>query len=142
MYQDATHMVDGIIKQEIKDAAPDLAPAWEDANRKYSAFKDVEPSMVKQQNRAASNGIMDMDITHPLRTFKRSVNTAVASITDTLTDWAKNDPGKLGKFATSIQNAVSKGPQALAATNYVLQQRDPEYADMLKRMNEEKTNEE
>lgn len=49
------------------------------------------------------------------------------------------NPQILGKFLPMLQQAAQRGQ--LAATNYVLQQRDPEYAETLKKLDEERPNE-
>ncbi len=46
------------------------------------------------------------------------------------------NPQILGKYLPAIRQAAQRGQ--LAATNYVLQQRDPEYAEFLKKISEEK----
>lgn len=45
------------------------------------------------------------------------------------------NPQILGKYLPMLQQAAQRGQ--LAATNYVLQQRDPEYAETLKKLDEE-----
>lgn len=45
-----------------------------------------------------------------------------------------SNPEILGKYLPAIRQAAQRGQ--LAATNYVLQQRDPEYAEFLKKINE------
>lgn len=49
-------------------------------------------------------------------------------------------PQKLGKFAQPLQAAASRGPRAVAAADYLLQQRDPEYRALVKKLEEEHGN--
>jgi hypothetical protein len=59
------------------------------------------------------------------------------AIAGKIIDWyAKNEPSKFGKFANAIAEAASRGPGALAATHYVLQQTNPEYRGQLKAISE------
>lgn len=51
---------------------------------------------------------------------------------DKLSKLIENNPEKLGKFANVLSSAAKRGPKALAAANLVLQNRDPEYGDMVK----------
>lgn len=44
---------------------------------------------------------------------------------------------RMGKFSSALESAQQRGPQALAATNYVLGQSSPEYREMLKQQTEE-----
>lgn len=56
-----------------------------------------------------------------------------------------NDPvksQKLGKYAAPLQQAAQKGPQAVAVTNYVLHQTDPEYQNISRQLNDEEEGEE
>lgn len=42
-----------------------------------------------------------------------------------------NAPDKLGKFAPALKEAASRGSKALAATSFILQQREPEFVKIL-----------
>jgi len=46
-------------------------------------------------------------------------------------------PQKLGKFANTLTQAAQRGGNSLAATHYVLQQKDPEYQEMLQNQKED-----
>ncbi len=48
-----------------------------------------------------------------------------------------NAPQKLGKFAPALQNAAQKGAGALATTDFILSQSNPEYQSMKKKAEEQ-----
>lgn len=43
----------------------------------------------------------------------------------------RENPAALGSYAPTLQNAASRGPTALSATHFVLQQTDPKYREKL-----------
>jgi len=66
---------------------------------------------------------------------------AMAISTDAIANLARSAPQRLGRFAPIIQQAAQRGSQAVAATNYILQQSQPEYREMLRQMDEEQPQE-
>lgn len=78
------------------------------------------------------------------RMIEKQAPQATAKIAHTLSQKLERtlteNPQILGKYVPILQNAASRGQ--LAAANYVLQQRDPEYAEMLKKIQEEQPDEE
>lgn len=48
-----------------------------------------------------------------------------------------SNPSVLGKFAAPLAQAATRGNKALAATQYILQQRDPEFQEMKKQLEEQ-----
>jgi hypothetical protein len=62
----------------------------------------------------------------------------IARGTQSALAWALDKhPEKLGKFAPRLQQAAQRGASALATTSFLLQQKDPEFQQMLKDANEE-----
>lgn len=59
-----------------------------------------------------------------------------ASLNNKLSKLANKSPEFLGKYTNVIQNAISRGPSSLAATNFILSQQDAEYREMLDKINE------
>lgn len=58
------------------------------------------------------------------------------NIASGLNSMVKNTPEFFGKYANVLQQASIRGGNSLAATNYVLQQSDPEYREKIRQMNE------
>ncbi len=59
----------------------------------------------------------------------------VALITaDSLSDLAMKTPEALGKFGSILQAAVQRGPQAVAATHFILEQTNPEYQEQIRKL--------
>lgn len=48
-----------------------------------------------------------------------------------LSESLRQAPQRFGKYATTLQQAAQRGPQSLAVTNFLLQQSDPAYRQML-----------
>jgi len=74
-----------------------------------------------------------------IRTFaadkSQSQNTAVGS--SKLAERIKTNPQVYGKYAQTLLNAAQRGAQSLTSTDFVLQQRDPEYRAMKDRLDKE-----
>ena len=56
---------------------------------------------------------------------------SAAAGADMVSQLLTNAPQVLGRFAAPLQAAASRGPQALAASHYVLQQQDQEYRERI-----------
>jgi hypothetical protein len=65
------------------------------------------------------------------------LSSMMAVSTDAIANVARSAPQKLGKFSQVIQNASQRGPQAVAATHFMLQQSNQEYRERLKQIEEE-----
>ena len=74
--------------------------------------------------RPAVNAVQRM-FRHPA--VQRPIFAALQRLTQT-------NPEALGRFAKPLAAAAAKGERELQATSYVLAQRDPEYRDMLKKL--------
>ncbi len=60
---------------------------------------------------------------------------------DKLGDMVKRNPNMFGKFSGVLNQAASRGKNALGATHFILQQQNPEYREQLKALEEEQNNE-
>jgi hypothetical protein len=49
----------------------------------------------------------------------------------------KSNPQVLGQYAETLTNAMNRGPQALAATHFILSQRDPNYREITNGLSED-----
>lgn len=57
-------------------------------------------------------------------------------VSTALPELVKSQPQIFGKFAPVLQAAAQRGTQGLAATHFILQQTQPEYQDLMRKMNE------
>lgn len=131
MYQQAYIKVNEIIKNEINQVAPQLAPAWEQANQIYSSGMDVLPSATKATAKGAMSDPTSWNLQQPLQTLKKPVNVAIAYGADKISRLMQSAPQSLGKFSQMLQQAAAQGPKAFAVTHYTLSQKSPEYRTML-----------
>jgi hypothetical protein len=58
-------------------------------------------------------------------------------VVDRISNALINNPASLGKYAKPLSEAAMRGNKALAATQYILQQRDPEFQEVKRRLEEE-----
>lgn len=66
-----------------------------------------------------------------------SVQTSIYKPLGKVASLATTNPARLGKYAGVISSSLERGPQAFAATNFVLQQRDPQYAKLVQDVHSE-----
>lgn len=137
MYQKAYGKVNEIIKNEIRSVAPQLAPAWDQANEIYSAGKDVLPHLTKEAGKSAARDITQFDLQKPLSTMKSFTNPVMAYGADTASRLVQSGSQALGKFNQTLQNALSQGPKAFAVVHYTLSQKEPSYREALERATNE-----
>lgn len=133
MYQKAWGEVNNILKNEINQVAPQFSEAWAQANKIYGAGKDVLPHLTTEAGKAAARSISDI---HGLTkaASRKIISPATAYGADFVAEVLKKTPEVFGKFTKNLQEAAVKGQ--LAAANYVLQQRNPEYAEIIKNLSE------
>jgi hypothetical protein len=63
----------------------------------------------------------------------RAANTTARSL-NKVSNLIKTPPAMLGKFAPVIQNAAARGQNAVAVTDWLLEQNNPEYREMKSRL--------
>lgn len=131
MYQEAYGKVNDILKNEINAVSPELAPAWEQANKIYSAGKDVIPHLTKSAGKEAASDISQFDLHKPLSMVQGGTNRAIALGADTLSQMVQSGSNAMGKFTSVLKNAAAQGPKAFAVTHYTLSQKSPEYRDLI-----------
>lgn len=68
-------------------------------------------------------------VTNP-SVYKHTLRT-IGKAEDRISYMLKNNPQVLGKFAKPLQEAMGRGPQAVAATHYILSEQNPEYRKMI-----------
>jgi hypothetical protein len=132
MYQKAYSKVNEIIKNEIRSVAPELAPAWDQANDVYAAGKDVLPHLTKEAGKSAARNISDMSSVVK-ETSRRAIAPVMAYGADTVSRLVQSAPQMFGKFSNALQNAIAQGPKAFAVLHYTLSQKDPSYRDAIEK---------
>jgi hypothetical protein len=60
-----------------------------------------------------------------------------ANISNNVVAFAQKAPQVFGRYASVMQDAASRGPQAVAATHFILEQREPEYRETLRKLAED-----
>lgn len=71
------------------------------------------------------------------KTIMPRVNSSLASSTDMLSKAVSASPEAFGHFAKPLMDAAARGPQAFAATHFLLQQNDPAYRERIKNLDDE-----
>lgn len=77
---------------------------------------------------AAAKSELDNDSSTPA-----SYQDSASRGANNLPEIVAKSPEIFGKFGPVLQNAASRGPQGVAATNFILQQTNPEYREALKK---------
>ena len=123
---------------------PGLKDTIQAANSKYSVAKDAG-SLLKNKLARESNkkfnltDIIALSGSNPFIYFPKKVyeeygDRVMAQGMDKIGDYLTKNPDAFGKFSKVLQDASSRGSQAVAATHFLLQQQDPEYVELLKQM--------
>lgn len=76
------------------------------------------------------------------RTVLPRVSSAAAVTTDKISKIIERQPERLGKYLKPLQDAASRGGNALGVTHYLLQSIDPEYQKLMQDKSEDSTNDE
>lgn len=80
-------------------------------------------------------------LAHPWDAAAKAIEDKSSQIVATGADWlgdvVKKAPQKLGRYAQVLQQALQRGGQALAASHFVLQQKDEDYRRMVQQLQEE-----
>lgn len=137
MYQKAYGEVANIITNEINQQAPQVGDAWIQANKNYSAGKDVIPSLTKAAGKEATTDFTGFSTQHPLQAVKGLANRSVALGADALSKIVQTGSDAMGKFAPMLKQAAAQGPKEFAVAHYTMSQRDPEYRKMLEGLTNE-----
>jgi len=137
------------------EASPNLAEAFIDEKKTIGLLKPIQKAA---QNRAStlnqspfgglgdtaaagaglvSGGPAAAAAVAGRRIIAPRLSSMMAISTDAIANIARSAPNRLGKFAVIINNAAKRGPQAIAATNFILQQSQPEYRELMRQMQDE-----
>ncbi len=159
-------MLSSQMESAAEGVDPALRQQWRDANRTYGLAKILSRASGRDEARAAARqgglGLVDAVVGGPaaatmlaatgdLMSTGGAATAAVlagrvvrsprvqARTAETLAAIARRAPERLGRFATPIANALARGPQAYAASFYVLSQQDPEFRELVDGLESEET---
>lgn len=68
----------------------------------------------------------------------KTAQKGTAAVFDKVGDLLKSAPERFGKFAGPLREAELRGPAALATTQFILQQTQPEYRELMREIDNEK----
>lgn len=120
--------------QELKDATAGIADKVggelganiKAENAKVSAAIKLLPAISKKASREAANAVLPI-IGKPLKAASEAAEDRVTKAVLGSTEWLGQNIGKLGKYENAIVQAANRGPRALAATIYRIQQTDEDF---------------
>lgn len=145
------------LETNVKAAAdlmgdPSLAAGYTNANRDFGMVQDAKAAVSKQIGKEVGGDALPLtDVAtagagavmtgaNPVggagaylvkRGYKAFGNQLAAEGADRLRSILQSNPAALGEYATPLLKAAERGSQSLATTDFVLQQRDPKYRQML-----------
>lgn len=148
----ATGRLANAFKNEVEKVAtkadPQLAQKFIDEKNAFgllSPIKEAAEKRAMQQAQSPFGGLTDI-ITgatmgpkglaskYTIEQTGRRAASSGAIMVDKLADVLRMDPTAFGKFAKPLQEAAQRGGTSLAATNFVLQQTNPEYREIYSKM--------
>lgn len=132
--------------------APELADSYAAANRDFGMVQDAKAAVSKQLGKEVGGDALPLtDVAtagagavmtgaNPVggasaylvkRGYKAFGNQLAAEGADRLRSILQSRPQELGEYADPLLKAAERGSQSLAITDFVLQQRDPKYRQVL-----------
>lgn len=145
------------LEGNVKEAAdlmgkPELSDMFAEGNRDFGMVQDARPAISKQIGKETGGDALPLsDVAtagagaimtgaNPIggasaylvkRGYKAFGNQLAAEGADRLRSILQSKPQALGEYADPLLKAAERGSQSLAITDFVLQQRDPKYRQML-----------
>lgn len=141
-----------------KPGQTDLSSALKQARAEYAGSKGAEKLLTNKQAREQGNKMFGLTDTilgaggvaaapytgglsaAPIALVggkklleKYGSQTAAIGL-DKLGDMVKNNPQAFGKFSNALNQAASRGKNALGAVHFILQQQSPEYREQIKNL--------
>lgn len=145
MAKAAYRYVRGAINEAAETASdkvdiPGLGDVVRKANREFSLAENTQELLANKFARDANKSIGITDtitaVGAPVllpakRLWESYGNQSLAIGLDNMSKLVKQNPQAFGKFSGVLSSAAKRGPQALGATHFVLQQQSPEYRKMI-----------
>lgn len=136
------------VERAAQQADPAAAAKFKSGKDTYGLLAPIQEAAEKrglQQNQAPLGGLGDTVAAGvggvPGFLAKRILQPRVASSSavalDSIADIVLKAPQALGKFAKPLQDATARGGNSLGATHFILQQTNPEYREILRKVAEE-----
>jgi hypothetical protein len=155
----STAQIANLFKKEVEETAlradPSLAGKFTEGKKTYGLLSPIQEAAEKRaatQAQSPFGGLGDFAAAAAgvpggiggsalgvaaKRMLAPRLASSGAVTADFLANIAKQSPEALGKFSNIFQSALQRGPQAVAATHFVLEQSNPEYRQKIKELNEE-----
>lgn len=126
--------------KNVKQTWGTLAPVELAATRRAATLQQSPVGGLLDTATAAAGNIGGVPGMIATTASRRIIAPRVASSTavtfDAVGKLLKAAPEKLGKYSPIINNAASRGPNAVSVTDYLLSQQDPEYREMKRQLDE------
>lgn len=136
-----------------QEAGGDVASAFQAAKNEYGTFMPVHEAAARRSgtlNQSPFGGLLDVQraqlgqqiagaegataLPFVMKLLAPRLVNLTAHSTDFVSKLMKTPPAALGKFASTIQNAATRGQNAVAVTDWLLEQSNPEYRQMKKNL--------
>ncbi len=140
-----------LFKNEVEDAAsatsPEAANIFKENKRLFGLYSPVQEAAQKRASTLSQSpmgGLLDVAAVSaggggPLGLVSAAARKVIAprganiaaKLSDKVSNLLQTNPQALGKYAKPLSDAIARGPAALASTNFLLQQTDPEYRKLV-----------
>jgi hypothetical protein len=136
------------VERSAEAADPAVSKSFESAKDTYGLLAPIEKAAYRrgiQQGQHPYGGLGDMVAAGvggaPGVIAKRAIFPRISSSLAVSSDWLakkiQTNPQALGKYGPVLQNAATRGGNALGVTHYLLQSTDPEYQKLMQESQEQ-----
>lgn len=143
-------LMHGMDEAVVRSLGPEDMTSYQQARRQFQVTEPIQAAQRDELMREAVNRqISPTDYLATIgggagwglanRIFRGREHGLRATVTEALAHLARNDPGRLGPWATPLRNALRRGTSALAATHFALMQQNPEYRAHIEGLENETT---
>ncbi len=128
----------------VQELGSDAGESYVGALDDYSKTQQIQ-QLLKHQTAGELSGRSSLPVSK-FGMFSRAANAIAphsmfASVSQKISDILRTAPQRLGPHAQALQSAAQKGGNALGVTTFVLQQRDPDFRETMRKIAEEDGNE-
>jgi hypothetical protein len=132
--------------------SPEIANVFKENKKLYGLYSPVQEAAQKRAttlSQSPMGGLLDVAAVSaggggPLGLVSAAARKVIAprganiaaKLSDKVSNLLQTNPQALGKYAKPLSDAIARGPAALASTNFLLQQTDPEYRKLVGDQNE------
>jgi hypothetical protein len=135
------------VERAARDASNKMSGLFEESKKTYGLLAPIEEAASKRAatlGQSPFGGLGDIAATaagggNPLyaagrRAFAPRLASSAAWSADKIADAVRATPEVFGKYAGVLQKAAERGPQGVAATDFVLQSTDSAYREMMRQV--------